>query len=125
MGVGCNPGHYPIRLLSPSTQMHVYHHFKDRQKAKELFRNLTDEKTYNDRLEEDSRSKGHLIVSSIEEWETAGFPGTWDDWWSQSWDRHVAEHKEWLVWLTPIANELLGMEELQKAAPVTETKSPK
>lgn len=99
MGVGCRPGHYPIRLLSPSTQMNVYRHFKDRQKAKELFSNLTDAKTYNDRLEEDFRSKGHLIVTSIEEWEVAGFPGTWDDWWSQWWDKHVAEHNEWLVWL--------------------------
>ena len=126
MGVGCRPGHYPIRLLSPSTQMHVYQHFKDRQKAKELFRNLTDEKTYNDRLEEDFRSKGHLIVTSIEEWEVAGFPGTWDDWWSQWWDKHVAEHNEWLVWLHSDSHtNFWEWKERQKAAPVTETKSPK
>ena len=41
MGVGCQPGHYPIRLLSSSTPMNVYQHIKDRQKAKELFGNLT------------------------------------------------------------------------------------
>ena len=41
MGVGCQPGRYPILLLSPSTQMNVYQHIKDRQKAKELFGNLT------------------------------------------------------------------------------------
>ena len=99
IGVGCRPGHYPIRLLSPSTQLQVYQHFKDRQKAKELFANLTDAKTHNDRLDEHDQSKGHLIVRSIKEWEVAGFPGTWDDWWSQWWDNHVAEHNEWLVWL--------------------------
>jgi len=99
MGVGCQPGHYPIRLLSPSTQMNVYRHLKDRQKAKELFSNLTDAKTHDDRLDEDDQSRGHLIVRSIEEWEAAGFPGTWDDWWTRWWEKHVAEHKEWLVWL--------------------------
>jgi hypothetical protein len=99
MGFGCRPGHFPIWLLRPSTQVHVYQHFKDRKKAKELFSNLTDEKTQNDRLDGDDESKGHLIVRSIEEWEVAGFPGTWDDWWSRWWEKHVAEHKEWLVWL--------------------------
>ncbi len=99
MGVGCRPGHYPIRLLPPSTQMNVYQHIKDRQNAKGLFSNLTDAKTHDDRLDEQDESKGHLIVSSIAEWEAAGFPGTWDDWWNPWWDKHVAEHKEWLVWL--------------------------
>ena len=58
MGVGCHPGHYPIRLLSPSTQMNVYQHIKDRQKAKELFGNLTDAKTHDDRLENTTNRKG-------------------------------------------------------------------
>jgi hypothetical protein len=98
MGFGCAPGHYPIWLLDPSTQMHVYQHMQDRQKAKELFGNLTDAKTHDDRLDEDE-SKGHLIVTSLSEWEVAGFPGNWDDWWNRWWDKHVAEHKEWLVWL--------------------------
>ena len=83
MGVGCQPGRYPILLLSPSTQMNVYQHIKDRQKAKELFGNLTDAKTHDDRLDEHDESKGHLIVRSIKEWEAAGFPGTWDDWWDR------------------------------------------
>ena len=99
MGVGCRPGHYPIRLLSPSTQMKVYQHIEDRQKAKQLFSNLTDAKTDEDRLDEHDESKGHLIVESLKDWEAAGFPGTWDDWWNLWWDKHVAEHKEWLVWL--------------------------
>jgi hypothetical protein len=99
IGYGCSPGRFPIWMLSPSTQMNVYQHFKDRQKAKELFSNLTDAKTYNDRLDEDDDSKGHLIVKSIREWEVAGFPGAWDDWWNHWWDEHVAEHKEWVVWL--------------------------
>jgi hypothetical protein len=99
IGFACSPGRFPIRLLSPSTQMRVYQHFKDRQKAKALFSNLTDAKTHNDRLDEDDDSKGHLIVRSIYEWEVAGFPGTWDDWWNRWWDRHVAEQKERMEWL--------------------------
>ena len=35
--VGCNPGRYPIRLLAPSTQLHVYQHFKDPIEAKKLW----------------------------------------------------------------------------------------
>ena len=68
MGVGCQPGRYPILLLSPSTQMNVYQHIKDRQKAKELFGNLTDAKTHDDRLDKHDESKGHLLVRSIKEW---------------------------------------------------------
>ncbi len=83
MGVGCQPGCYPILLLSSSTQMNVYQHTKDRRKAKELFGNLTDAKTHDDRLDEHDESKGHLIVRSIKEWNAAGFPGTWDDWWDR------------------------------------------
>ena len=126
MGVGCRPGHYPIRLLSPSTQLQVYQHFKDRQKPKELFANLTDEKTYNDRLEEDFRSKGHLIVGSMQEWESAGFPGTWDDWWNLWWDKHVAEHNEWLVWLHGDSGlSFWDWKKSQKASTAPETKKSK
>src|SRR5262249_42856571 len=91
VGGACRRGHYPIHRLDPSTQKRVYEHFQDRQKAKELFGGLTDEKTHNDRLDEDDESKGHLIVRSISEWEIAGFPGTWDDWWKRSRENHVAE----------------------------------
>ena len=79
--------------------MSVFKHFEDRQKAKELFSNLTDVKTYDDRLDEHDQSKGHPIVSSMEEWQAAGFPSTWDEWWNRWWNKHVAEHKEWLDWL--------------------------
>jgi hypothetical protein len=84
--------------------MNVYQRFKDRQKAKELFSNLTDAKTHDDRLDEDDDSKGHLIVRSIGEWEVAGFPGTWDDWWNQWWDKHVAEQKERMDWIHSDSN---------------------
>src|SRR6516164_5257607 len=40
--VGCRPGHYPIWLLPPETQMEVYQHFKDPFEAKALFAGLTD-----------------------------------------------------------------------------------
>jgi hypothetical protein len=99
MGFGCRPGHYPIHLLDPWTQMRVYQHFKDPAKAKALFAGLTDEKTHEDRLDEHDDSKGRLIVRAIEEWEGAGFPGTWEVWWDRWWTRHVAEHKEYLTWL--------------------------
>jgi hypothetical protein len=126
VGVGCRPGHYPIRLLDPSTQMHAYQHFHDRQKAKDLFRNLTDAKTFDDRLEEDFQSKGHLIVRSMEEWEVAGFPGTWDDWWSRWWEKHVAEHNEWLVWLRSDSHmSFWDWKDLQKTEPTPQTKKSK
>jgi hypothetical protein len=99
MRVGCRPGRYPICLLDPSTQLGVYRHFKDPLEAKKLFEGLTDAKTYNDRLDEDDEDRGHLTVGAIREWESAGFPGTWGEWWSRFYAKHVEEHKEWLTWL--------------------------
>ena len=52
----------------------------------------------------DDDSKGHLIVRSIQEWEVAGFPGTWDDWWTPWWDQHVAEQKERMDWINSDSN---------------------
>jgi hypothetical protein len=126
IGHGCRPGHYPIWLLPPSTQMNVYEHFKDRQKAKELFSNLTDAKTYSDRLDEHDESRGHLIVKSITEWEAAGFPGIWDDWWNQWWEKHVAEHKEWLAWLrSDSKTSFWDWKKRQKAVSAPEAKKSK
>ena len=122
MGFGCSPGRFPIWLLPPSTQMNVYQHFKDRQKAKELFSNLTDAKTHDDRLDEDDDSKGHLIVRSIGEWEVAGFPGTWDDWWNRWWDKHVAEQKERMDWIhSDSKTSFWEWKERQKAVSAAET----
>jgi hypothetical protein len=106
--------------------MRVYQHFQDRKKAKELFSSLTDETTYNDRLDEHDESRGHLIVRSIGEWEAAGFPGTWDDWWKRWWDQHVAEHKEWLVWVHSDSNlSFWEWKDRQKAGSVPEPKRSK
>ncbi len=80
IAVGCNPGHYPIWLLSQETQLAVYQHFKKPTEARDLFLSLADAKTYNDRLDEHDQDKGHLIVDALEEWEAAGFPGTWKEW---------------------------------------------
>jgi hypothetical protein len=96
--VACNPGHYPIWLLSPDTQLTVYQHFKNPIEARDLFLSLADAKTHNDRLEHD-QDKGHLIVDALEEWEAAGFPGTWKKWWETWYAKHVEEHKEYLTWL--------------------------
>ncbi len=110
-------------MLPPSTQMNVYQHFKDSQRAKELFSNLTDEKSYNNRLDEHDDSRGDLIVKSITEWEAAGFPGTWDDWWPRWWDKHVADHKEWLDWLHSGSNtSFWDWKKRQKAVSAAETK---
>jgi hypothetical protein len=103
LSVGCRPGHYPIRLLDSSTQMRVYQHFKDRLEAKRLFESLTDEKTYNDRLEEDE-DRGHLTVRALQAWEAEGFPDTWEQWWSRFYAMHFEEHKEWLTWLHSDSN---------------------
>ncbi len=99
MGVACNLRQCPIGLLPPSTQMQVYQHFPDRQQAKGLFTNLTDAKTHDDRLDEHDEPRGDLIVRSLVDWESAGFPGAWADWWTRWWVRHVADHNEWLTWL--------------------------
>lgn len=104
MSVGCSPGRYPIRLLDPSTQMRVYQHFKDPLQAKALFESLTDEKTHDDRLDEDDEDRGHLMVRAMNEWEAQGFPGTWDEWWAGFHARHVEQHKEWLTWLRESTN---------------------
>ena len=99
IAVGCNPGHYPIWLLSPETQLAVYQHFKKPTEARDLFLSLADAKTYNDRLDEHDQDKGHLIVDALEEWEAAGFPGAWKEWWDKWYAKHVEEHKEYLTWL--------------------------
>jgi hypothetical protein len=60
------------------------------------------------------------------EWQVAGFPGTWDEWWKRWWDNHLAEHKEWLAWLN--ANSKIGFrdwQERQKAASAAGSKSSK
>jgi hypothetical protein len=121
-GVGCRPGHYPIHLLPPDTQLAVYQHFKEPLKAKALFADLTDAKTHDDRIDEHDEDKGHLIVRAIGEWETAGFPGTWDEWWGRWYGRHVAEHNEWLEWFH--ADSGLNFWDWQKAKRAGETKGP-
>ncbi|WP_406694611.1 hypothetical protein V5E97_26435 [Singulisphaera sp. Ch08] len=95
----CRPGHYPIFMLPTETQMRVYQHFKNPLDAKTLFANLTDAKTYNNRLDQDDEDRGHLTVRAMSEWESAGFPGTWDDWWSRFYARHVSERKEFVEWI--------------------------
>ena len=104
VSVGCRPGHYPIRLLDPTTQMQVYQHFKDPLEAKKLFEGLTDEKTHDDRLDDDDEDRGHLVVRAIKEWAAGGFPGSWEEWWSRFHSKHVEEHKEWLAWLRADSN---------------------
>ena len=55
--VACNPGHFPIWLLSPETQLAVYQHFKNPIDARDLFLSLKDAKTYNDRLDSTTRTR--------------------------------------------------------------------
>lgn len=97
-GVGCSPGRFPIVLLSPTTQLKVYQCFRDPLEAKALFADLTDSKTHDDRLDEDDVDRGHLTVEAIKAWEVAGFPGTWNEWWSRFYAKHVEEHTQWLTW---------------------------
>jgi hypothetical protein len=100
LSVGCRPGHYPIRKLDPDTQLRVYQHFGDPLEAKKLFAGLTDEKTHDDRIDEfDYEDRGHLTVRALKEWEAAGFPGTWGEYWGRFYAKHVAEHEEYLAWM--------------------------
>jgi hypothetical protein len=94
MGVGCRPECCAIWQVPPSTQMEVYRHFSDRQRAKELFLSLTAARSGNDRLASDSQSKGTLIARSIIEWEMAGFAGTWDEWWKRWWENYIVELRD-------------------------------
>jgi hypothetical protein len=98
-GVGCNPGHFAIWLLDPETQLAVYQYFKNPIDARDLFLNLADAKTGDNRLDGHDKNKGELIVDALEEWEAAGFRGTWNEWWEPWYAKHVEEHKEWLTWL--------------------------
>ncbi len=99
LSVSCSSGHYPIQLLPPSTQMRAYQHFKNPLLAKALFESLTDEKTLNDRLDEDDEDRGSLTVTALIKWEAAAFPGTWEEWWTKFYAKHVEEHKEWMTWV--------------------------
>ncbi|MGC8639888.1 MAG: hypothetical protein ACP5XB_08450 [Isosphaeraceae bacterium] len=104
VGFACRSGSYPIWLLPPSTQMEVYQHFPDRQKAKELLANLMEARSGEDRLDETDERRGDLIVQSLSDWVIAGFPGTWENWWARWRERHVAERKEWLTWMHSDSN---------------------
>jgi hypothetical protein len=97
--VACNPGHFPIWLLSPETQLAVYQHFKNPTEARDLFLSLADDKVYNERLDQYDDDKGHLIVDALEEWEAAEFPGSWKEWWEAWYAQHIEEHKVYLRWL--------------------------
>jgi hypothetical protein len=98
--LGCSPGRFPIHGLPPDTQLAVYQHFKDPLEARKLHESFTDARSGNDLLDEyDYPDRGHLMVDELREWEAAGFPGTWVDWWSRAYAMHVAEHKERLAWI--------------------------
>lgn len=96
--IGCRPGHYPIHRLDADVQMRVYQHFKDPLEARRLFENLTDEKTYNDRLDEDDENRGQLTVDALKEWDSCGFPGTWGEWWDDFHARHVQGREDLAAW---------------------------
>lgn len=110
--IGCRIGHCPIYKLPISTQIRVYQQFKNPLIAKSLFANLTDAKSYNDRLDKDDEDRGHLTVRAMSEWEAAGFPGTWDDWWSRFYANHVAERKEYIEWFN--SDSKMGFDEWRR-----------
>ena len=99
IGVRCAAGYFPILSLDPSTQLRVYQHFPDPERAKALFASLTHEKADRERREKNIESTGELIVRALNEWDAAGFPGSWDDWWDRWWQKHVKEHNESLTWM--------------------------
>ncbi len=70
-GYACSMGD-PIAGLSPSWQLEVYRHFRDPLEAKRLF---TDLKRWDGRL-----------MEAMGGWTSAGYPGTWEDWWSKHHD---------------------------------------
>lgn len=94
LSVGCSIDHVRIGSLSPSTQIRVYQHFPDPLEAKKLFASLIDAKLSNDRIDEYDEGRGQLTIDALRAWDEAGFPGTWEAWWTQFYARHVEEHRE-------------------------------
>lgn len=74
LGSGCYTGRHPIWTLAPATQKAVYRKLADPPAARVLFAGLADDRGDTDR--------GDRVVRALGEWEAAGFPGTWDAWWS-------------------------------------------
>jgi hypothetical protein len=91
IGFACGPSQSPIWWLPSATQSNVYKHIKDGNKAKVLFSSLANPNTYNEQFDGSDERRGDLIVTCIVEWEIAGFPGTWDDWWNGWRKKHEAE----------------------------------
>lgn len=71
LGSGCRADRHPIWALSPATQKAVTMKFADPLAAKALFAGF---------VREGDRGRG--VVRALGEWESAGFPGTWDGWWA-------------------------------------------
>jgi hypothetical protein len=94
VGFACSPGHYPIRLLDPTTQLRVYQHFRNPLEAKRLFESLADEKSHDDRLDELDDDRGHFTVDAIQNWEAEGFPDTWVESCSRYYAKLVEERKK-------------------------------
>jgi hypothetical protein len=71
----------------------------DPKRAKALFASLTHEKADRQRREQGVESTGEHIVRALNDWDTAGFPKSWDDWSDRWWQEHVKEHNEALTWM--------------------------
>jgi hypothetical protein len=80
----------PIYVLTPSQHQRFLEHVANIEALKTLFAGVITKQPYDGEPMEDG--KGFVVVQAILDWEKAGYPGAWDDWWAQYWER---EKESW------------------------------
>jgi hypothetical protein len=85
------PASIPMRLLSASEHREFLEHVKDIRALEELFTSIHADEGRVD-LDPAEEGKGFVIVNALREWQAAGYPGTWEDWWARWWD-------DWVSWM--------------------------
>ncbi len=86
------PRKFRIYDLTPSQHQRFLEHVANIKALKSLLAsiiNIKDQITENEPGED---GKGIVLVLAIVDWEKAGYPGTWDDWWARYWER---EKESW------------------------------
>lgn len=73
----------PIFSLSPYQHQRFLEHLTNIEALKTLIASIITKQTYDDDPLEDA--KGFVVAQAMMEWEKAGYPGTWDDWWARCW----------------------------------------
>ena len=73
----------PIYSLTPSQHRRFLEHVTNIEALKTLFASIITKQAYDDDPMDDD--KGFVLVQAVLDWEKAGYPGTWDEWWARFW----------------------------------------